>query len=289
MINNPIIMHINYFEQGQSIEYVCRNAAKLGFDGIEFRRTGKNKSSEEYVGEIAKYANEYNIKYVLFGGPGIEMMTQDESKRKSEIESYKHFLDVASANLKLSVINFMTGWLNTRSASKYDEMGSFCAENWHWESAADGCQQVADYAVKIGSDVKFAFETHMGYVHDIAGSSKKLCDMIDRPNFGINLDYGNTVYFSNETIEQAIDNCGDKLFYTHMKNSAPVAGMAYPGRIPTSLSGGDINHRAYLNKLEAVGFDGLIGIEAPRPGDREWFAKEDLDYIKTVIADINFN
>ena len=123
----------------------------------------------------------------------------------------------------------------------------------------------------------------MNHLHDYAESARKLVDLIGRDNFGINLDYGNSVYFKGiAPLEEAIDICGEKLFYTHLKNSMPVPG----GRMPTALGGGEINHRAYLKKLKDVGFNGLLGIEAPRPGDREAYAREDLAYIRSVIADL---
>ena len=52
----PIIMHINYFEQGQSLDETCRKAVALGFDGIEFRqkRDGIDEGFEEYLDEVAE-------------------------------------------------------------------------------------------------------------------------------------------------------------------------------------------------------------------------------------------
>jgi sugar phosphate isomerase/epimerase len=285
-LDNPVIMHINYFEQGQSIGYICKHAVMLGYDGIEFRRARgiEGETPEIYLDALKRYSGEYGLKYVLFGGPGINVMTEDNSIRRAEIDSYKRFLELADRRFKLSIINFMTGWLSKPGivSCEYETYGSFCSESRHWEAAAAACQEIADFA----PHVKFAFETHMGYLHDLVGSSKKLCDMIGRPNFGINLDYGNTVYFAPSVIlplEESIDECGDRLFYTHLKNSIPGS----PRRTPTSLSDGDINHRDYLKKLQKNGFDGFIGIEAPRPGDREWFAAEDLAYLKSVIHDCN--
>jgi len=284
--DNPIIMHINYFEQGQSIEYTIRKAKALGYDGIEFRRDRKieGETPESYVDELARCSRMYGMEHILLGSPGIDVMTKDEAKIRSEIDGYKRFLDVADKKLNLSVINFMTGWLSKPGVVgyEYETYGSFCAEEWHWENAARACQEIADYA----PHVKFAFETHMGYIHDLATTAKKLVDLIDRKNFGINLDYGNSVYFKEgtyPTLKESIDVCGDKLFYTHWKNS--VAGS--PRRMPTALSQGTINHREYLKLLMEAGFKGFLGEEAPRPGDREYFAKEDLDYIKALISEVN--
>jgi len=283
-LNNPIIMHINYFEQGQTIDYLIRRAKQLGYDGIEFRRkrTKVDETVEEYLDEIKRCSERYGLRYVLFGGPGINVMTQDQDKIRAEIDDYKRFLDEADKRLELSCINFMTGPLTCATASAsyaYEEHGSFCAEDWHWENAAKACEEIALYA----PSVKFAFETHMNYLHDLASSAMKLVDMIARPNFGVNLDFGNSVYFKAGTypsLEDSITMCGEKLFYTHMKNSIPGT----PRRRATALSQGDINHRAYVDKLVEIGFDGFIGIEAPRPGDREYYAEEDLAYLKNVLT-----
>ena len=109
-------------------------------------------------------------------------------------------------------------------------------------------------------------------------------DRIAKPNVGLNLDFGNIVYFPKPpTLAETIALLGPRILYTHLKNS-----MALPsgGRIPTALGDGDINHREYLRLLKGLGFTGPIGIEAPRPGDRESFAKPDLDYIRSVMRDL---
>ena len=99
------------------------------------------------------------------------------------------------------------------------------------------------------------------------------------------MDYGNTVYFPNRpSVEETIDIYGDKLFYTHLKNSSPIPGTK--ARMGVNLADGEINHRAYITKLREVGFTGPIGIEAPRTGDRIWFAQKDYAYYKDVAKGI---
>ncbi len=284
-MNNPVIMHINYFEQGQTLGYTVRRAVELGFDGIEFRRSREipGEDAEGYLEEVGRCCAEYGLKHILFGSPGIGVMTRDRNVRRAEVDGYKRFLELADRRVKLSVVNFMTGWLSKPGEPhwEYEKHGSGCAEDEHWEAAAKACRELADFA----PHVRFAFETHMGYLHDLAGTAKKLCDLIGRPNFGINLDYGNTVYFAPSAVKplaESIAECGDRLFYTHLKNSVPGS----PRRAPVSLAEGDINHREYMKLLAASGFGGPVGIEAPRAGDREWFAAEDLRYIRSVMAGI---
>lgn len=282
-------MHINYCEQGQTIKQICKKAASWGYDGIEFRcwRVGEQESREEYLDAVAKYTKKYDIRHILFGGPGINVMTQDSDAVRREIDNYKEFLDMAAARMELGVINILTGILIDPNQPMrddcYDLHGSACAEEWHWEAAAAACRELGEYGARYG--VKFAFETHMNYLHDTAASARKLVDKIDLANFGINLDHGNGVYFKNTPpVEEAIDICGDKLFYLHLKNSIALPRGA--GRVPTALCDGAINHRPYVKKLFDVGYKGPIGIEAPRPGDREWFAVQDIAYLKALIEDL---
>jgi len=284
----PIIMHINYMEQGQSIQYLCKKAAKIGFDGIEFRRkrAAVNETPAEYLDEVKKWTSEYKIKHVLFGGPGCDFMNGKE-KMKAEIDSYKEFLDLAAERELLSVLNFMTGPLfnpDPELKKGYSNNGAAIATEAQWADAAEGCQILSDYAKQYG--VKFAFETHMNYIHDLVPATMKLVNMIDRDNFGVNLDYGNAIFFKERpTLRESIEMCGDKLFYTHFKNYMVPNGNPSV-LVPMALSDGLINHREYLKVLNEVGYDGLIGIEAPKPGDREWYALKDYEYITWLMKDI---
>ena len=43
-----------------------------------------------------------------------------------------------------------------------------------------------------------------------------------------------------------------------------------------------------MRLLLAAGYDGPLCIEAPRAGDREWFARQDLAYLKAVLRDLEW-
>ena len=148
----------------------------------------------------------------------------------------------------------------------------------------EGFQALGKAAGELG--FKFAFETHMCYIHDTPEAAKKLVDMIGSPAIGVNLDYGNVIYLGNApSLNDTINLLGKALFYVHLKNSirtSPVAGL----RTPTSLAEGEINNRELLKLLKNSGFSGPVCIEAPRPGDREWFVRSDLAYVGQLMADM---
>lgn len=283
-----IIMHVNYCEQGQTIEEICQKAVKWGFDGVEFRRKRSNASEsvEEYLDAIEKGVKKYGLKKVIFGGPGANFSASDPAVREAELNEMINFYKLASERFDLSVCNTMAGVVTNTDKSvpayEYDKHGSFAATEDQWNWAAEGFKVLGKLAEEL--NFKFAFEAHMNYVHDLPQAAKKLVDMIDVPSVGVNLDYGNTVYFKNiPSLKETIEGLKDRLYYVHLKNSV---GLRDGSRFPTALSEGEINHREYIRLLKENNYSGTICIEAPRSGDREWYAKQDLTYIKSVIEDV---
>ncbi|MBQ9773570.1 MAG: sugar phosphate isomerase/epimerase [Clostridia bacterium] len=297
-MKNSIIMHINYAEISggnlgkRSVDDVCRAAAEFGFDGIEFRgaipKSLGDISFREYADAIAAGKKKYGLKEILFGFLVGGASSSDAEERERSIAETIEKAYIAHSLCGTTLCNTMATWttsaIPTVPNPGYEFHGSAAASCEVWNMTADAYARIAKELERIG--VRFAFETHMGYVHDLATTAKKLVDAIDSPMIGVNLDYGNSVYFPKPpSLDESISLLGDKLFYTHMKNSVAVPG-ANGLRLPTALSEGVINHRLYVEKLAEVGFAGPIGIEAPRPGDRYHYAKSDLAYIKSVIADL---
>ena len=70
-MNNKIIMHINYAERGfgcvgaQTIDDICRFAAKTGFDGIEFRGAIPKELSVLSFREYAEHNPGKSGRYIL--------------------------------------------------------------------------------------------------------------------------------------------------------------------------------------------------------------------------------
>ena len=288
---NPVIMHVNYGEVKfssfgpKSVDDICRMAAEIGFNGIEFRSDMptelKDLSFKEYYTQIAEGKKKYGLSDMLLGVIVRDAMNPDKEARQKAIDLALEKAKLAGELFGATVCNTLSDTVRspipTAPAGAYEFTGSAAATKEQWDLLVDTYQQIGKGLEPIG--LKFAFETHMNYIHDVPAASKKLVDLIDSPMIGINMDYGNTVYFPvKPSVTETIDIYGDKLFYTHLKNSVNKKGSA--------LADGEINHREYLAKLRQVGFAGPIGIEAPRPGDRVWFAQQDLAYYKAVVASL---
>lgn len=297
-MNNKVIMHINFGEivfdsyGKRSIDDICRMAAEIGFDGIEFRGLPPQELKElpfkEYAKQIGDAKKKYGLSEILLAS-GSWCRTRCASTDKAErdacvleaVENTKYAQEVCGSTLFNAFGSGLISKDPNVKSNEYEKHGSAIATEDDWKYTVDTYQKIGVELVKMGA--RYAFETHMNYIHDLPASAKKLVDLIDCPNIGINMDYGNTFFFPEKpTVAETIDLYGDKLFYTHLKNYTKLANGVLPGY----LSDGDINHRLYLEKLSEVGYTGPIGVEAPRSGDRVWFAKQDYNYVTSLLKDI---
>ncbi len=286
-VTTPIIMHVNYCEQGQDLSDICRKAVAWGFDGVEFRqrRFTVEEKTEDYLSALECAVRESGLKQVIFGYPCLDMNLRDAKARQEQASNAIGFYRHVAERFPVTVVNAFASLVQNLDPKvpghDYGKQGSFIATEEQWKWAVEGFQALADGC--RDTHLKFAFETHMLYLHDTVAATLKLVERIDRPNVGVNLDYGNIVYFpGHPAIKETISQIGKRLYYVHLKNSIQL----FDGeRIPTALSEGAINHREYISTLLESGFDGPVCVEAPRSGDREWYAQQDITYIKSVIAD----
>ncbi|MBN2559223.1 MAG: sugar phosphate isomerase/epimerase [Clostridia bacterium] len=287
-MNNKLIMHINYFEQGQSIDRACEKAVRLGFDGVEFRnrRPGAVEGVDEYLGAIYKAAGKHGLGTVMFGGGAPDLMSDDAGVRDETLGYCMDFYPKAHEMFGFEVCNLLIGALINISAevrySEFSRHGSFMAETHHWQQAVEGLKKLASIAEK--RNFKFAMETHPNFLHDTVDSAMRLARDSGSDSMGVNLDYINANVLPGDiSIDDAISKTGDRLYYVHLKNVVKIEGG---GRLRTGLGDGEFNNRHILMKLFESGYEHPVCIEAPRQGDREWFATQDAAYIKSLMKEI---
>jgi len=287
-MGSKIIMHINYCEQGQTLEETCEKAVSWGYDGVEFRSKRFNVTEDfnEYLETIYKASKKYGLGYVLFGGGNPDVISDDPDIRDASLEYSEKFYPRAKEMFGFEVCNLFLGALLNPSKeipyAKFAKHGSFIALDKHWERAEKGLKQLA--VIAKNNDFKFAMETHPNYMHDCIEATMKLVKISGSENIGVNLDYINSnVVPGGMSIEDALEIIGDRLYYVHLKN---IIKLSDGGRIRIGLGDGEYNNRHIIKELKETGYKGPICVEAPRQGDREWFAQQDLAYIKSVIRDL---
>jgi sugar phosphate isomerase/epimerase len=275
-----MILHINYCEQGQSIERACRKAREWGFDGIEFRTGTGGMEVAEYLDRIAAAYEKEKLTAIHFGG-GLRL---NEDKHAENLAAFFHFYEEALKRFSLTVCNLLTDELMNADApyEHYEKHGSIFLTDAIRAREVTGLREVAGFAEKKG--FRIGLETHHGYVHDLPKAARELVDEVGSPALGVTLDYGNIIGFAGApSMEECIKVLGDSLFYLHLKNSLST-GTRYRQRC--GLGDGEINHRVFLQQLQAHGYEGACCLESPRQGDREFFAREDAAYFRRLLSEI---
>lgn len=279
----PILMHINYFEHGYNLATLFDKAIHYGYDGVELRGNRGELSTEEYIAEVATEIQRTNITHVTMACP-TNLNNPDPAEREAAVAKSADLLRRAAA-IGVRVFNTMAGpMLNPDYPyTDFHKQGSGYADWQQWQWAVDGYRDLCRVAEEL--DVILAFETHNGYIHDLAKPTAELLRRIDSPAIGANLDMGNIVLNSDgESADDAVDILGDKIYYLHLKNMFKISGQ--PGFIPCPLSDGCIDNRSWMRRMRQIGYKGLICLEAPRQGDRDQFARQDIEYFRGLLADI---
>lgn len=279
-----IIMHVNYFESGYTLAELFDKARLYGYDGVELRGFRTDTSTADYLAEIAREWQRSGLHHVIMACP-CDLNNPDADYRAEQVARCSDLLRQAAA-LGVRRCNAMAGPMVAAGVpySDYHLNGSGCATEEQWGWAVEGYQQLGKLAESLA--MKLAFETHNGYIHDLATPTAEFLRRIGSPAVGANLDMGNIVLNKNgEAVDKAITTLGQGIYYLHLKNVyLPSTG----GYIVCPLSDGIIDNRLMLRLLQAQAYDGPICLEEPRRGDRDHFARTDIEYIRGVLRDLDW-
>ena len=279
-----VYAHVNYFELKYpqlnfSTDRMFELAAEMGYDGIELR--APMEGVPYAMEECAQLAKKYEMKGVTFGG-NYNAATDDPAVRAAET---KRFIDCVRTAAKIGTrfLNFQTGALRKSGVKDNVNSGSAIATDRHFEQVADMLRTVGKLALDEG--ITLCMETHPGYIHDRARATRRLIDLIGLESVKANLDWVNVWALGEETEEETLSILGKDIRYIHLKNGYVECGKW----VATSLADGHVNTFNYLRTLNNMGYDGLIVPEYPRQGDRRYFARRDLDYIRDVLAALEWD
>lgn len=281
-----VIMHCNYFEHGYTVAETFDKVVEHGYDGIELRgRPRFDNTTEEYLDDVEKQMKRTGITSLVLSLPG-DFMKADSEVRAASVDELTYVLK-RGMDMGCRTFNAMCGALAAPGFDygEFEKHGSNYASSEHWQWATAAYQQLGAVAAEGGA--RIAFETHNVYIHDLAKPTKKLLDMIDCDAVGANLDMGNIVLHADgESLEDALEILKGKLYYVHLKN---MLRLRPGGFAAVGLAEGCIDNRQFLRILKKQGYDHPIGVEAPRPGDRDYFAASDLAYTRSLLEYLDWS
>ena len=236
------------------IEDVIRDAAKIGFDGVEVLHRQMDVDTAAYCHKLKKMAFEEGLELVMLSIHQ-DFVTPDAAERKQMIDHTKHCMDVA-VELGTACIRLNSGrWKTIKSFDdlmkvKGDEppvAGYKTEDAFKW--CIDSIQQCLEHSEKTG--VMMALENHWGLTTNV-DNLLEIWKRVNSPWLGINLDCGNfpgspyadfAKVAPHATIVQAKTYPGGGVWYTldidYNKIASILSNAGYRGYISLEMEGNE--------------------------------------------------
>jgi len=158
---------------------------------------------------------------------------------------------------------------------------------------AEGMQEVADAAAERGMVV--GVENHGRLLGRIAQTAR-IVELVDRPNFGVNLDFTNFNMVFGEDHLEATRKFAERVVHVHAKDfhlsQDPPDGEAWrqtpSGAYARRAVGGDgdMDWPEVFSILKAAGYDGTIALEVSDPDDIQGSVARGAANIRRIISEV---
>jgi len=283
--SGPEVLLVGYTFRGRPAGVAFEAAASYGYDGIELRNFPEvNFSSVESVRKsletVAPLAAETRIPVTAaFIAP--ILASDDNKETETRLGFYREILAVlAEQNVRI----LHTQVRRTRNVNgKTQTVVGSSAQDDDFDAAAAALRAIGECAAEVG--VVVAVESHMGTIHDLAFAQHRLIARVDLPSVTASLDFCNIkMVHAEEDLDEVIDAFAGRIGYAHCKNLVREKSGAVHWNV--SLAHGHLDYGSIVSKLESVGFKGPYGIEYCGPGDPHVYAREDAEYLRSVLERI---
>ena len=262
-----------------SFEQVIDTASSLGYRCVELACWPREEASRRYAGvshlnvaelddaQIAQIQDYCRVKGVEISSLGYYPNNLDEDlERRRYFHNHLYTVIEASARLGINMVTTFVGRMQTKTIEE------------NFEEFAKVWPAIIKFAEERG--VKIAIENcpmlfsrdQWPGGHNIASTPanwRKMFEIIDSPNFGLNYDPSHFVWQQMDYIKP-IYEFKDKIFHIHLKDTRierdrlnDVGIMAYPLQYMTAkIPGlGEINWGRFVSALTDIGFDGPACVE----------------------------
>ena len=205
--------------------------------------------------------------------------------RAKEVARVKSEVDIA-ARLGVRFMRYDAGWRPIPEAT---------VENFEKDLpfVADGCREVADYAVKYG--ITCSVENH-GYHFQGAERVRRLVNLVGRPNYRTTMDVGNFVCADDDPVSAVRTNIGIasfihfKDFFRRTAGNPPVGEGWSRTRGGNFIRGtivghGDVELRPIVKIIKDSGYDGYVSVEFEGREDCVWGCHVSLANTRLLFAE----
>ena len=258
--------------------------ANEGGEHIEIVPGAFDIHAEKMPEKIAARAKEAGIdvsSYTI----GANFLQPDAEARAAEVARVKSEVDIA-ARLGVRFMRYDAGWRPIPEAT---------VENFEKDLpfVADGCREVADYAVKYG--ITCSVENH-GYHFQGAERVRRLVNLVGRPNYRTTMDVGNFVCADDDPVSAVRTNIGIasfihfKDFFRRTAGNPPVGEGWSRTRGGNFIRGtivghGDVELRPIVKIIKDSGYDGYVSVEFEGREDCVWGCHVSLANTRLLFAE----
>ncbi len=278
----------------QHTDGFLRNVADAGYDGIEVGAvTFDAAGSDTGVQQFARRLRDSGTPCVVVRAGGSLLEAKSASLNVKILDRSIRYANLIGAGVVTG--NLMAPQRHYRMDG--DPWGRPTAQDASrsapitlYERLAADLQAASDTAADLGLIV--SLELHQQSPVDNSWSAKLLCDLVGRPNFGINADLGNILWNYDEpeeTPEQAVDAVAPLSVYWHCKNVVRVHHPENERAVAwkVSLPDGEMDYRYLMSAMIKANYSGYVAIEGGRMGDQWHIDSRSLAYLKSLETELS--
>ena len=266
----------------------------IGFDGLELgvEDLGGLDATKNSVAELRAELDDHGMPCVVVraGGGYANPRTASESRSRMrnglEIASW---LGAGTVNTGVSTEPRHPDALGTLTGQPLSQGSSRDASEADFANTANALREAGKISGDLGVDI--TIEVHQHSIADNSWSTLHLLDLIDSPHVFANPDLGNIFWTYDEpeeSPEEAIVALAPRTKYWHCKNlyrvHLPEAQRSVFVRVP--LPDGEIDYRFAITAMVDTQYDGYLAIEGARSGDQLYADRRSVDYVKSVLKDV---
>ena len=238
-------------------EWTIPEIARLGFEtcGLQSDREGEwsiyDYFSAAKARELRGLAADSGLAVSELVMWGRDLNSADDQARRKNVDEVRRAVDLA-CELGTDLVNTTVPSPSGGRPSRIVKRSSNLPYDYSWRD--DWARYVASMAECVayaeGQGCSIMLEAFAGSICGTPDAFFRLADMVGSPHLGWNLD---TCHLSmqSQDVALAIYKLGDRILHTHMKDSDGLpAGMGW------------IDFEEVLRALRAIGYDGVLSIEA---------------------------
>ena len=299
--------HVSALQKVRKAPYEegVRNAASLGFDGVELIAMDRSELDEYYTEQrcssLRKLASENGLtisQFAVYSTACEGMASLDPAEREEGLRIFRRGIDVC-AMLGCDIINLVSHWPvgltcphpyppsyihpigRGMSALPYPKVRMNLPMPFDferiWHNYVQSLVNVLQYAEE--RNVKLAIEGHAHVIVSGTDAMLRLYDQLDSPAMVINFDTS-WHFIQREYIPMSVHKLGRRIAHVHLRDSD---GLLYYG---APVGQGVIDMHGLVIALKDVGYDGFLSFEYSGFEDYLQVAKDSKSYMERILEQV---